>query len=185
MVDETAMVRQAAAYGIGLLAIKSSENFSEIIFESIQQLSKALSKTQNTEKTRVFGSCHDNIVASLGKILKFHSNRLGSQFPIVLQLWLDNLPLKYDIEEAIEQHEMLLSILTTNPSILLGESGVNVAKIMKIFGAIIGTRVCNPNIKEKIIESIKYFKSSSLKDSWEEGWKDLSQIQKNKLNVLA
>ena len=63
-------VRQAAAYGIGVLSEKSHTVFNEMAPKCITKLFEALKIPQGTEKPKVYGHCKDNIVSAMGKIIR-------------------------------------------------------------------------------------------------------------------
>jgi len=70
-VHKVAETRQAAVYGIGVLAEKSQENFKPLASRCLEALYKALSMkkcSEDTEKTLAYA--RDNTVAAMGKILK-------------------------------------------------------------------------------------------------------------------
>ncbi len=73
-------VRQAAAYGIGVLSEKSHQVFNQLAPKCISRLFEALQIPQGTEKPKVdlkisfklkvYGHCRDNIVSAMGKIIR-------------------------------------------------------------------------------------------------------------------
>lgn len=63
-------VRQAAAYGIGVLSEKSSQIFQYSAEVCVNKLCEALKIPKGKERPKVFGHCKDNIVSALGKIIK-------------------------------------------------------------------------------------------------------------------
>ena len=97
---------------------------------------------KGSEKAKVYGSCRDNAVASIGKIVKCHG---GSFDPKpVLKAWLQYLPLRSDKQEGILQHDFLADIMLQSPDLLLSnpaESLQTLTKILCIYGDIIDTKV--------------------------------------------
>jgi len=47
---------------------------------------------------KVYGHAKDNAIAALGKIIKYHSDKI--EIKTALDLWLSNLPIKYDKNEG-------------------------------------------------------------------------------------
>ena len=78
------------------------------------------------------GHAKDDIVASIGKIIKRNSNKIN--LGELIHVWLENLLLKYDKPEALGQRDMLFDIIPHgNTSLILGEKYVNLQKLLRIF----------------------------------------------------
>lgn len=158
--DKVCPVRQAAVYGIGILAEKSREIFSQMAQQCINALYEALKIPIGDEKNKVYGHCRDNCISALGKIIKNHNDKINLNE--VIQVWLNNLPLKFDKPEAKIQHELLTDILLSNGQLVLGNNGSNIPKIVKIFAEVLDTKVCTPEIKNKIILCLNNFKTNEV-----------------------
>ena len=66
--------------------------------------------TSYTNKKRDEGLAYDNAVASIGKGIGY-KNFIDKEY---IQLWLSNLPIKYDSTEKREQNEILSSFILQN-----------------------------------------------------------------------
>ena len=178
--DKSCPVRQAAVYGIGVLAEKSREIFATMAPQCINALYEALKVPQSDEKNKVYGHCKDNTISALGKIIKNHHDKIN--LTEVIQVWLNSLPLKFDKPEAKVQHELLTDILLSNGQLVLGNNGSNIPKIIKIFADVLDTKVCTPEIKNKIILCLNNFKSNTvLMSHWNEVVVGLDEKQKKKI----
>jgi len=178
--DPVCYVRQAAVYGVGILALKSKDIFGQMAGECVNKLYQALEIPQGNEKTKVYGHCYDNTVAALGKIIKSQSDKIN--LVEVVNVWVEKMPIKYDKEEAVIQHELLTDIVLLQPELILGESGKNIKKIISIFGDVVDTKRCTPDTKRKIIECLVKFKSEPVvSNNWEQITQDLTDLQKKKL----
>ena len=178
--DKCCPVRQAAVYGIGVLAEKSREIFSQLAPQCINALYEALKVPQSEEKNKVYGHCKDNTISALGKIIKNHHDKIN--LTEVIQVWLNNLPLKFDKPEAKIQHEFLADILIGNGQLVLGNNGSNIPRIVKIMADVLDTKVCTPEIKKKFVIVLNNFKTTPLiMDHWNEVTAGLDEKLKKKI----
>jgi len=121
----TAAVRQAASYGIGIMAEKAGPHFAQIANDCLTGLKLAIefqmpaSVKEKKTKVKQFMHAKDNAVSALGKIIKFQSSNVDSAS--LVPNWLSLLPIKADVEEAKLQNEFLAHLLQENPLIVLGE----------------------------------------------------------------
>lgn len=111
-------------------------------------LNNSLEIPQGDEKTKVYGHTKDNSVAAIGRILKNHSDKIDSA--AVLNLWLTQLPLKFDKNEGFIQHQMLVDLVTINPSTMLGANGENLPRVIEIYALILDGKCCNDAVKAAI-----------------------------------
>lgn len=154
-------VRQAAVYGIGIFAEKSVGFFNESNMGSLTQMLQALKVSldipQGEEKTKVYGHTKDNSIAAIGRILKNHSDKIDSVG--VLNLWLTQLPLKYDKNEGYIQHQMLVELVTINPATMLGPSGENLPRLIELYAMILDGNCSNDAVKTAIGNSMQTLKT--------------------------
>jgi hypothetical protein len=100
--DEYPEVRQAAAYGVGLLAMKGGAEFATDCARAIPLLAEAINKTDSRE-TEEGIEATENAVSAVAKILKYNSfaidvNAIIPSFISWLPVWEDSdeLPYVYD-----------------------------------------------------------------------------------------
>jgi len=178
--DKSCPVRQAAVYGIGVLAEKSREIFAQMAPQCINALYESLKVPQGDEKNKVYGHCKDNTISALGKIIKSHHDKIN--LTEVIQIWLNSLPLKFDKPEAKVQHELLTDILLNNGQLVMGANGSNLPKIVKILAEVIDTKFCTPEIKNKIILVLNNFKANTvIIEHWNEVTAGLDEKLKKKI----
>lgn len=143
--DKNVAVRQAACYGMGLYAQNTPPDvFKPCIEKTVERLYESVQIPKGSEKAKVYGSCRDNAVAAIGKIVKSHGGSFDPK--AVLKAWLQYLPLRSDKQEGIVQHELLVDIMLQSPDLLLSnpaENVVTLTKILCIYGDIIDTKVHN------------------------------------------
>lgn len=177
--DKTCFVRQAALYGIGMLALKSKEAFALLADACIAKILEALNLPKGDETDRVYGFARDNAISALGKIVQSHSDKVNVQQ--ILNVWLNYLPMTYDKPEGRKQHELLVDIiLNGNAHLILGPNGENLPQVVKIFATIIDTKLSNDKIKKKIQQVLKALaqdQSALLKTAVEK----LTDLQRQRL----
>ena len=78
-----------------------------------------------------FGHARDHAMASLGKIIIFQGKNIKN-----LEYWIkkciDYLPLNYDVDESIGNHELLCNAIVNSSDLFLGKNYNNLFQIIKI-----------------------------------------------------
>ena len=160
--------------------------FKPFIEKTFEVLYQSLQIVKGSEKAKVFGSCRDNAVAAIGKIVKCH----GASFDPkpVLKAWLHYLPLRSDKQEGCVQHEFLADIMLQSPDLLLFNPADNLqtlTKILSIYGDIIDTKSSNATVKEKIKQNLTILKSNQFfVENYTTIWEHLSESQRKQLTDL-
>lgn len=142
-----AAVRQAASYGIGIMAEKSGAAFQTIANDALMGLKLAIefqmpaSVQEKKTKVKQFNHARDNAVSALGKIIKFQSGFVDA--PALIVNWVGLLPIKNDVDEAKVQNEFLAQILTENPTLVLGEQYQRFEQIVLLLSEITNEKYVN------------------------------------------
>ena len=154
-IHEKAELRHPAAYGIGLLAEKTKENFQNLSEGCLKALDWAIDvKRSQNEDIELYGVAKDNAISALGKIINFQPRCINLK-EITLK-WLQNLPLRYDKKEARGQHEMVVDIiLHSDPALIFGDSGENLPHVIKLFALVVNTNFSSPEFRGKIHKVIE------------------------------
>jgi predicted metal-dependent hydrolase len=97
MRDESPANRQAAAYGVGVAAIKGGEQWSEFVAASVEVLFQITRLPNARSDDDVFAT--ENACASIAKVLQSNSSKVPNPQQVVDQ-WLDTLPIINDEEAA-------------------------------------------------------------------------------------
>ena len=105
-------VRHAAVYGLGAMALVLKEKFQPCVTDALHTLRQSLEVPRGPEDDDIFKATRDNTASSIGKIIQA-TFQLHSQadLQVMLNEWLQLLPLKVDKTEAIIQHEFLMNLL--------------------------------------------------------------------------
>lgn len=154
-----AAVRQAAAYGIGIMAEKSGAAFQGISNDALLGLKYAIefqmpaSVAEKKNKVKQFNHARDNAVSALGKIIKFQSGFVDA--PALVVNWVGLLPIKNDIDEAKVQNDFLADILVSNPTLVLGEQYQRFEQIVILLSEITNEKYVTEETGKKLATIIK------------------------------
>ena len=150
-------IRQAALYGLGIFIKKSPNELYEMFSSKIYpKLKEAI--TSYTNKKRDEGLAYDNAVASIGKGIGY-KNFIDKEY---IQLWLSNLPIKYDSTEKREQNEILSSFILQNKYTNLIDSN-QLTMIIIILVNVYGTHdQSSATINKMILEIFKKAKEENV-----------------------
>lgn len=128
-------VRHAAVFGLGTLATRVGDSFAQQFEVTLAKLKEAKAiEFHDGQGSKMLWRCtQDNIVASIGKSIKAVSELLlksgkEEELRSLFQYWVGFMPLKFDPEEAMGQHEMLLQILSTKQELILGNGNQEILK---------------------------------------------------------
>uniref|UniRef100_A0A670KFI1 Importin 5 n=1 Tax=Podarcis muralis TaxID=64176 RepID=A0A670KFI1_PODMU len=131
--DNSPEVRQAAAYGIGILhAIYLAHilYFAYVTFcsEAFPLLVRVIQSADAKTKENI--NATENCISAVGKIMKFKPDCINVEE--VLPHWLSWLPLHEDKEEAVHTFNYLCDLIESNHPIVLGPNNSNLPKIFSI-----------------------------------------------------
>uniref|UniRef100_A0A8C0XP96 Importin N-terminal domain-containing protein n=1 Tax=Castor canadensis TaxID=51338 RepID=A0A8C0XP96_CASCN len=121
-------VRQAAAYGLGVMAQYGGDNYRPFCTEALPLLVRVIQSADSKTKENV--NATENCISAVGKIMKFKPDCLNVEE--VLPHWLSWLPLHEDKEEAVQTFNYLCDLIESNHPIVLGPNNSNLPKIFSI-----------------------------------------------------
>ncbi|KAL3846795.1 hypothetical protein ACJMK2_017751 [Sinanodonta woodiana] len=126
--DKQAEVRQAAAYGIGVMAQFGGESYAQTCAECIPRL---LSVIQDPESRSVDNAnATENAIAAVIKICKYNSSCINVNE--ILPHWLSWLPVWEDEDEAVHVYNYLCDLVEMNHPVILGENNSNLPRVVQI-----------------------------------------------------
>lgn len=139
--SSVAALRQAASYGIGVMAKNGGAAFASVVNDCLQGLKQAIdyqmpaSIKEKKAKVKQFNHAKDNAVSALGKVIRYQTQCLDAQ--AIIPGWLNLLPIKHDVEEAKIQNEILSSLLNDAPLVLLGDQYQRLEQVVVILGEVL------------------------------------------------
>ncbi|ERE91640.1 importin-5-like protein [Cricetulus griseus] len=126
--DNSPEVRQAAAYGLGVMAQYGGDNYRPFCTEALPLLVRVIQSADSKTKENV--NATENCISAVGKIMKFKPDCVNVEE--VLPHWLSWLPLHEDKEEAVQTFSYLCDLIESNNPIVLGPNNTNLPKIFGI-----------------------------------------------------
>lgn len=153
-------IRQSSVFGIGLVAQILKENFHPYFEEVVKIITQSIDIPKNeNDINKQYHTCRENAISTFGKVLMVSWGQLTpDRLQIMVDYWINHLPITHDAKEAIIQHNMLMQALVTNYSIILGPQMKNLKAIIHTFQIIYKHRkVSNQNINDSIQEIVRAF----------------------------
>uniref|UniRef100_A0A8C3TGH2 IPO4/5-like TPR repeats domain-containing protein n=1 Tax=Chelydra serpentina TaxID=8475 RepID=A0A8C3TGH2_CHESE len=126
--DNSPEVRQAAAYGVGVMAQFGAESYRPFCTEALPLLVRVIQSPDAKTKENV--NATENCISAVGKIMKFKPDCVNVEE--VLPHWLSWLPLHEDKEEAVHTFNYLCDLIESNNTIVLGHNNANLPRIFSI-----------------------------------------------------
>ncbi|XP_023570964.1 importin-5 [Octodon degus] len=126
--DNSPEVRQAAAYGLGVMAQFGGDNYRPFCTEALPLLVRVIQSGDSKTKENV--NATENCISAVGKIMKFKPDCVNVEE--ILPHWLSWLPLHEDKEEAVQTFSYLCDLIESNHPIVLGPNNTNLPKIFSI-----------------------------------------------------
>lgn len=128
-----ASVRQAAAYGIGVMAQFCSKDFSQACLDALPLLTLSIQAPDAKQDLHNINAT-ENAVSAVSKICKFVDT--GVTLDTVLPLWFSWLPITEDKEEAPHVYSYLCDLIESNNLLILGPDNSNLPRIVSIIAEV-------------------------------------------------
>eukprot|EP01126_Amoeba_proteus_P036058 TRINITY_DN365_c0_g1_i1.p1 TRINITY_DN365_c0_g1~~TRINITY_DN365_c0_g1_i1.p1 ORF type:complete len:1122 (+),score=271.13 TRINITY_DN365_c0_g1_i1:75-3368(+) len=146
--DPNPEVRQASCYGLGVCAQQGLERFRPYTRQVLALLISVITKPDSREDRNAPPT--ENAISSVGKIIHYQAEELGSDVPELMKMWLNWLPLQVDDIEAQAVHEHLFSFIMSNHPHIFGQDFANLPKILSLFAFLLIERE-EPLVKDKAV----------------------------------
>jgi len=185
-------IKQAAAYGMGIFALQTKNNFSKYGQKLIDNLCKSLNlcinikndnKMESKEDFLIF---FDNLVAALGKIInaQFNNEIIQNNINDLIEKWIMNLPIIYDENEQEQQHEWMVDFFIYKRNLIPFNCYFH---YFESLAEIYQSKYSNKNIDIQIELIFSNFvkKEDKLRNILAQIYENASYEIKNKLNILA
>uniref|UniRef100_A0A8C1ZXM4 Karyopherin (importin) beta 3 n=1 Tax=Cyprinus carpio TaxID=7962 RepID=A0A8C1ZXM4_CYPCA len=137
--DSSPEVRQAAAYGVGVMAQFGGESYRPAFTEAVPLLVGVIQSPDSRAKENA--NATENCISAVAKVMKYRPECVN--VTEILPHWLSWLPLNEDKEEAVHTFTYLCDLIESNNPIVLGPDNTNLPKIF----IIIADGVVNESIK--------------------------------------
>lgn len=114
--DKVPEVRQAAAYGWGVLAQFGGDQFAGELAKVVPHLVELISSSDSRDPRNICPT--ENAISALTKIMKYNSSAINLNE--LLPLWFSWLPVVEDADEAPHVYGYLCDLIEQNNAIILG-----------------------------------------------------------------
>ncbi|XP_053959083.1 importin-5-like [Anastrepha ludens] len=139
--DKSPEVRQAAAYGCGVLGQFGGEHFAVTCAQIIPLLVQVISDPKSRDPENVNPT--ENAIAAVSKILKYNSSAIQNVDEII-NVWFSWLPVTEDADEAPHIYGYMCDLIQANHPIILGNNNSNLPRIVSIIAQAFVTKVVAP-----------------------------------------
>jgi len=133
-IDPEPQVRQAASYGLGIMALNAAQHYQEVCLSAVPLLKQAVSLPE-ARSTRENICATENAVSALCKIYKFCiplAPNCGLDLQQQLAEWFSWLPVMEDKEEAVYVYNYLCELVEGNEVAILGSDNSGVKRVLEV-----------------------------------------------------
>ncbi len=121
-------VRQAAAYGFGVMGQFGGATYAPICAQSLPLLMNVINDPKAREVENINPT--ENAISAVTKILKFNASAIN--LDEVLPMWLSWLPVYEDVDESPYVYGYLADLVEANHPAVLGANNTNLPKVIAI-----------------------------------------------------
>ncbi|XP_055921523.1 importin-5 [Eupeodes corollae] len=157
--DKSPEVRQAAAYGCGVLGQFAGEQFALTCAQAIPILVQVIQDPKSREPENVNPT--ENAISAVTKILKYNPSALPN-IDEIINAWYSWLPVIEDEDEAPHIYGYLCDLIQANHPIILGANNSNLPRIVSIIAQAFKAGVVKPLSEEgsRMIGIVKQLESN-------------------------
>lgn len=139
--DKSSEVRQAAAYGCGVLGQFGGEQFAITCAQMIPLLVQLIADPKSRELENVNPT--ENAISAVAKILKYNNSAVQNKDEII-SAWLSWLPVVEDEDEAPHIYGYMCDLIQANHPVVLGANNSNLPRIVCIIAQAFAAKVVVP-----------------------------------------
>lgn len=134
-------VRQAASYGIGVLAQFAGEGFTQACVQAVPTLVAMIEAPDSRAPERVFAT--ENAISAVSKVLLWRSQAVNADE--LIPRWFSWLPVWEDDEENPHVYGLLCSLLEVNHPALLGKDNTNLPRVVMVMAEAFAKEAVEPS----------------------------------------
>jgi len=123
-----AEVRQAAAYGCGVLGQYGGPEYAAVCATALPELVKVIADPSSREPENINPT--ENAISAVTKILKWNASQVNMEQ--YLPMWFTWLPVYEDVDEAPYVYGYLCDLVEGNHPAVLGANNANLPKVVQI-----------------------------------------------------
>lgn len=114
--DKSCEVRQAVAYGWGVLAQFGGEQFAAQVAKIVPSLVEVINDAESRDPRNV--NATENAISAVAKILKYNNSQINVNE--VIPLWFSWLPVVEDTDEAVHVYGYMCDLIEQNNLAIIG-----------------------------------------------------------------
>ncbi|XP_071084426.1 importin-5-like [Haliotis cracherodii] len=141
LVDKSTEVRQAAAYGIGVMAQFGQDVYADACAEAVPRLVQMIENPESKCSSNV--NATENAISAVTKICKYNASKVNVEE--LIPRFIFWLPVTEDEDEAVHIYGYMCDLLTLNHPGMLGENSQNLPRIVAIIAESIYKEVIEPS----------------------------------------
>jgi hypothetical protein len=153
-------IRQAAAYGWGILGKCGGEAFAQTCNDCIPLLGAMIEAPESRKEENI--NATENAVAAVTKILQFNSSRVNVNE--LLPVWFRWLPVWEDEEELPLVYDFLLTLVECQNPLIMGENNANLPQIVAVVAEVLARNAIDPKspVGLKIASFLKLLQQNTV-----------------------
>ncbi|XP_076311262.1 importin-5-like isoform X6 [Tachypleus tridentatus] len=173
-------VRQASAYGFGVMGQFAGEGFAKTCAEVVPLLVHMINMPDSRSPENLTAT--ENAIAAITKILAYNSSQVSVDE--ILPLWLNWLPVWEDEDETPHVYGFLCTLLEQNNPVLLGKENCNLPQIVAVMAEAFSREAIDPQteVGKKMVLLLQHLQSSG--DVYTECFKQLTHSQQHALHQI-
>jgi len=139
--DPQPEVRQAAAYGCGVMGQHGGPNYASICAQALPRLVEVIQAQGSREPENINPT--ENAISAVTKILKWNAGAVS--LDEVLPMWFSWLPVVEDVDESPFVYGYLCDLIEANHQLILGNQNSNIPRIIEIFAEAFSVEALPPS----------------------------------------
>ncbi|XP_048745456.2 importin-5-like [Ostrea edulis] len=128
--DKQPEIRQAAVYGVGVMAQFGTDVYAATCAEALPLLVKVIQDPESRSVENINPT--ENAISAVTKICKYNSSQINLNE--VLPVWFSWLPVWEDEDEAVHVYSYLCDLIEANHPLILGSNTENLPRVISIIG---------------------------------------------------
>merc|ERR1719187_603098 len=146
-------VRQAAAYGCGVLGQCGGAGYAQTCAQAVPLLVEVIQATNSRQPENINPT--ENAISAVTKILQFNNASISMEE--VIPHWMSWLPVTEDVDEAPFVYNYLADLVEANNVLVLGQNNTNLPRIVAVIAEALAVEVLPPdhNARTRLVNIIK------------------------------
>jgi len=138
-------VRQAAAYGCGVMGHNGGPGYAQICCQAVPLLVELIQHPESRAVENVNPT--ENAISAVTKILKFNGS--ACNIDQILPVWFSWLPVTEDVDEAPFVYGFLADLVQANNPHILGDNNSQLPRVVAVIAEALAVDVLPPDSEER------------------------------------